>query len=431
MRCRGSGSASDTAARYARYLIISPTVKIFKRSSLSYKHTVSGALMVEFTQTEQDYINELLACIHEAISRNETVSYRLVNKTKLQKLLYLGISEFDLPVTHSWYLAGAIVESDQQVDEQFDSLPSTDSPDSPSMRKEAETEGNANIEELNNNVAEFAGAGDLDLPTRQGPKTNEPDEVTEDTIDPILFPAQSQESSDGEPDTSPDKLEGRRNDVVDFYANNIPEVVNDDTMHYLQKFYHDHAPDEYRDLYIQSTHLRIRLRSVTDIVSAYLNNETPDQSLGELVEEVGLDISDLHCTIRSSETLAQTLQPFVRGTDVIEDALMMLSQKEPDAYTKQDRSIASSLEDFYYYHVWRYPCLLISRETATGPSAESLRVQRQDRFEGFAAELEREIEQFEQLLDKAGLKPSYTDYPNQQDDIGGAVQDLASKYLEK
>jgi len=123
----------------------------------------------------------------------------------------------------------------------------------------------------------------------------------------------------------------------------------------------------YRDLYVQSTHLRTRLRDVETVVKTITEGEQPTQSLDELVDGIGLDVSDLHCSIQSSEDLQATFDDFVRGTDLIEDGLLMLSNRSPDELEPGHVETVQSMQEFFFYYVWRYPCLYISRETATGP----------------------------------------------------------------
>ncbi len=68
--------------------------------------------MVQLSTAEHTLVGDLLECLAIAIDQTAEVDPEYANKTKLQKLLYLAIDEFDLPLTYSWYLAGAIVPGD-------------------------------------------------------------------------------------------------------------------------------------------------------------------------------------------------------------------------------------------------------------------------------------------------------------------------------
>jgi hypothetical protein len=378
--------------------------------------------MVQLSTEELALVDDLLECIAEAMDRLENVDPEYASKTKLQKLLYLAIDEFNLPVTYSWYLAGAVVPDDavtpSDLQSAFSDLPTPDEPTTPSPRAESTVSEAA--EPVTEDTTEIAD--NIEIPKI------EPDYVEEDPLDPVLFSGDS--NRDTEPNGLPTELADRRVDVIDFYESKIPEVWSQNTMQFLQNFYLEHAPPAYRDLYVQSTHLRTRLREAEVTIESHLENEQPTRSIADIAEAASLDISDLHCTIRSSESLSATLDGFVSGTNLIEDGLMMLAKHEPESLTPAHQAAAKSMQEFYYYYVWRYPCLVISQETARGPSAESLRETHQVRLAGFEEELEREIDRFERELAKSGLKPDYTDYDMPDDELTETIVSLSDHYLE-
>ncbi|SFR96964.1 hypothetical protein SAMN05216559_1747 [Halomicrobium zhouii] len=371
--------------------------------------------MGHLSAAERALVDELLDCIAEAMRRQDDVDPAYASKTKLQKLLYLAIDEFDLPVTHSWYLAGAVVPGDGATPAGLrSSFDDVTGPSGPSL----DADESAAPSDTDSAAAATDGFDDL-LDSVASPADDE-------TLDPILF---SPESA-GETDPSPDRLGDRRADVVDFYEATLPDVWYQRTMRFLQNFYLEHAPAAYRDLYVQSTHLRTRLHDVETVVKAITEGEQPTQSLDELVDDVGLDISDLHCSIQSSEELQSTFDGFVRGTDLIEDGLLMLATRSPDDLEPGHVATVQSMQDFFFYYVWRFPCLHISRETATGPSVESLRAERTDRLADFEDELQQEADRFERELAQAGLIPDYTDYSPPDDDVTETITSLADNYIE-
>ncbi len=366
--------------------------------------------MVQVSESERELIDDLLECIAEAMSNVDSVDTAYANKTKLQKLLYLSIDEFDLPITYSWYLAGAVLPGDpatpQALKSAFDRV---ESPEEPSISTSTEPERD-------------------DPPQENGTETD-PDE----TIEPILSSMISSSDIDSSNETNTiSSIDGHpRHNIVDFYTSELPDVWHQNTMRFLQNFYLEHAPEEYRDLYVQSTHLRIRLHDIEAAVEAHVKGDSPAQPIEEQVREVGLDISDLHMTIRKSEELSPTFETFVEGTNIIEDGLMMLAQKSPTELTDDHLEAIKSIQDFYYYYVWRYPCLIISSKTVTGPSAEILREERQEQLSDFKKRVSTELDNLKATLDDVGLQPSYTDYPHADDEIGNTVADLASHYFDQ
>jgi hypothetical protein len=392
--------------------------------------------MVQLSSTEHALVDDLLECLATAMARTDAVEPEYANKTKLQKLLYLAIDEFDLPLTYSWYLAGAIVPGDpvspSGLQTAFDDLPSTEQPSVDASESES--------------IPDDMGPSEPEPPTADASETEVKDTVADfkrelrsgdedETLDPVLFsdtaaPADASAESDPTNPAATDELGDRRDEVIDFYEQILPDVWYQNTMQFLQNFYLSHAPEEYRDLYLQSTHLRTRLHEVEQTVTAHIEGEKPDQDLSELTKAVGLEISDLHYSIRKSDSLAATLNDVVRGTDRIEDGLMMLAQLEPEDLTETHRQVVEEMRDFFYYSVWRLPCLVISQETATGPSADALSAQRQEQLASFDKRLRQRCREFERTLDRAGLKPTYADYDIPDDDVNQSVAELTETYLD-
>ncbi|MFD1646878.1 hypothetical protein [Haloarchaeobius litoreus] len=401
--------------------------------------------MVQLSNAERAVIDDLLACLAEAVNDVESVDPQYANKTKLQKLLYLAILEFDLPVTYSWYLAGAVLPNDPATPDRLASaLDELPRPDEPSIHESDADEpitedwDASTMEPVDDIIErELDVSTSEDAVTSDSPEVSGDDEAGEDSeqdpLDPVLFT----DSATMAPSAT-DRAEANisidgvnRRELIDFYRRTLPDVWHQNTMRFLQNFYLEHAPEAYRELYVQSTHLRIRLLDIQEAIVAHLDGETPPTPIDDLVHAAELDVSDLHQSIRKSETLQETFGGFVDGTDLIEDALVMLTQLSPDEYTESHRDAMGTLLDYYYYCVWRYPCLLISIETATGQSAAELQSERQTRFTDFETTLQARGRDLEVTLDDAGLLPGYADYPVPDgDDVTDKISDLSNAYFD-
>ena len=378
--------------------------------------------MAQLSQSERDLVDDLLECIAEAMTDVDSVESTYANKTKLQKLLYLAIEEFDLPITYSWYLAGAVLPEDAATPQTLQSaFGRLESPDEPSIDHDASM------------AAPQSEPTEGDQTSEDGSTADAP--TSEDPLDPVLFSTAAEDDfsvPDDPSRTDPASIAGYpRGDIVDFYRTELPNVWQQNTMRFLQNFYLEYGPAKYRDLYVQSTHLRIRLKDIEQAVEARVNGEEPATPVEQLVRQAGLDISDLHMSIREQETLRGTFDYFVKGTDLIEDALMVLAQQQPTKLSRDHVDILNQIQDFYYYYVWRYPCLAISQETATGPSAEDLRNVRKNQLDGFESTLEAEIESLETNLAQVGLQPSYSDYPTTDDTVSDAIGGLTNQYFNQ
>lgn len=385
--------------------------------------------MVHLTPAEGAYIDDLLACLAAAIDRRGDIPPEYANKTKLQKLLYLAIDEFDLPVTYSWYLAGSVVPGDPATTEALTTAGLDISPRGPSIDEtQDETfDPDASITTDEQPEEETTETG---LPKRRDSEEDKP------IIDPVLF-TDSLSSNTSESDGRSFEVSlidhvDSRDVVIDFYVDILPTVWHQTTMRFLQNFYRDHAPDQYRSLYLTSIHLRTHLLDAEDAVRACVEGEQPTRSLADIADSIRMEVSDLHYYIRANDELADTLGAVVEGTTIIEDVFMLLEQAEPDELTDTHTEAIETLQDFFYYHVWRYPCLIISRETAVGPQAEELRTERDERLETFGRELEKQCEEVRNALAEIDLVPQLEDFPPlANDDVTEELSTLSKEYFQQ
>lgn len=354
--------------------------------------------MVTLTEHESELIDQLLAVLEESIEKLPSVDLEFANKVKVQKLLFFAIDEYDLPITYSWYLAGAVVPN-RDIGPQSLQGPQSEptGPTGPSLSSQS-----------NDNSSATADS---------------------EEIDPILFSQTDSQQAETPPY---DLTEYVPHDELDrFFRQKVPEVWQDKTMRFLQNFYQAKAPEEYRLLYIESTHIRTHLQELRDVLDQYVTGETPDTEIGAIRNSIELSISDLHYYIRQNEELTETFEIVVEGTDLIEDATMCLDNMDSSSYTQKHVAAIESLKEFFFYYVWKYPCLLISQITATGPQAEELTQRREQTYETFGEDVLNQRSELTDELSSLGLVPSYDDYQGFEDEqLAETLNDLSTEYLE-
>lgn len=357
--------------------------------------------MVQLTYNEAALVDQLFDTIEEAMASLSDIDSTYANKTKLQKLLYLAIDKYDIPITFSWYLAGAVIP-DQSIGP--DSLVnSTIKPTTP---------GGPTVSSVG-----------PDLPDQDN---NTPDPAP---VSPILFNGNTGGSNGDSPYDL--KTYVARDELVEFYRQELPSVWHEQTMRFLQNFYQEMAPEDYRLLYIESTHLRTHLTELTNTVESHIQGDSPTQSIEVIRESIELSISDLHYYLRSNDILQQTFEVVVTGTDLIEDVLMMLEQYSPAEITEDHLTLLKEIQDFFYYYVWKYPCLLISEETASGPCASKLRSTQAKEFKTFDEQIRKRHAELEASLEAANLLPGPDDYPSfDNQETAETLTDLSSRYYE-
>jgi len=362
--------------------------------------------MVTLTNPESDLVIQLLDALEEAITAVPAVDITYANKTKIQKMIYFAVDEYDIPVTYSWYLAGAVVPDRSIGPGALESAPSgPNDPSDPSQSSDASTDAD---------------------PDSHDASTDEP------TVDPILFTgSQDTETDSGSAPEADPSAYINRDELISFYRSVLPDVWNEQTMRFLQNFYHEKAPERYRLLYIESTHLRTHLAELAEVIEQHLDGKPTNRSVEELKESIELSISDLHYYLRQDDQLRQTFELVVDGTGLIEDALLSLSRLDADALTETHLEAVKELKEFFFYYVWKYPCLLISQRTATGPQAAELSAERAAEFEAFEEAIADRRGELVAELSAADLLPGPSDYPPIEDpQVAETLSDLSAEYLE-
>jgi len=401
-----------------------PHGKILIRITACSTHTryfARGVLMVQLNPSEMRLTEDVLACLGDAIEQSERIELAYANKTKIQKLLYLAIDEFDLPVTYSWYLAGSVVPdstvSPATVAEVTPELPQPDQPSTSDISPGAQTDEQGPATSCRVNETRDVGADTTQSDSRP--------------LDPVLFPdVPTNQSAADLPGALANHVANRQT-VVEFFTRVIPDVWHQETMRFLQNFYNEHAPSQYRSLYVTSAHLRTHLLDAEDAVAATLRGETPARSLTDITQALRLDISDLHYYLKRDDDLATTLESVVEGTAVIEDAFLRLEQLDNDELTPAHRDALGDIQEFVYYTGWRHPCLIISRNTASGPQATQLREERNTALAQFETTAEQSRDDLSETLAAAGLLPDASDISLPEDKLSDSIATLTREYLDQ
>jgi hypothetical protein len=409
--------------------------------------------MVSLNTEEKETIDALASCLSIAVNNSASTDYSQLNKTKTQKLIYLAIDEFDLPVSYCWYLAGSMVESESispdTVESAFDTLPQ---PDSPSMEKAHEHDDDSSDDEDSSNEshpprrldADSEMAKEFELTTSSEDRldssidnadtttvgtetesTSEPSVTPEDPIFDLEHP-DAVDPSDIAPSNDTDFP---TKDIIDFLESQLDNYPLTSNEEFLMHFYHHHAPKQYRTLYESSLHIRGDLRSIRDHLESAQQNGCSLDGLNQKINRVTDHITKLHFELSEHDELRPTIRDVISGTDLIEDALMMVNQLSKDEINSALIDAIEELQSLFFNGIWKYPVLKISTKTATGPSADKIRERSDARFNSFEDKLYELQTEAEEKLSQAGLIPSFEDYPEpENDDMGTAITDLFTQY---
>lgn len=216
-------------------------------------------------------------------------------------------------------------------------------------------------------------------------------------------------------------------DIVDFYrrSNFTPGLdqaswyAND--LDFLAAFYESHAPEEYRDLYLGNVALRQHLGSAIEKVRKARQEPSVDPLSPvfgtEQYEDVGRAAARIHLGLAGIDFLSQTLDEVREFTNLVEDAFLVLSQTRASEVTESQVAALEELKQVYNECIWEYPALLMSKETAKGPNAPTLRKWSAQKHFTVEDNLQKHIDSVSQSCENAGLVPSSAQYPDHDDDV--------------
>lgn len=403
--------------------------------------------MVSLSNEEEELVEALASCLGLAVRESPHAEFSDLNKTKTQKLLYLAIDQFDLPVSYCWYLAGSLVESSAASPGAIEtSLEEAPSPQSPTPLDDVhETDDTSTEDDSDSDVAssppdvmseiarEFEMTTSFEdereyLDQPDGPEDREGAQPLEHSK-PESIPSPEAATADLSEISVPDEVDFPTRKVVDFLKSRLSSYPLGSTDEFLLHFYHHHAPEEYRELYESSLHVRAELRAITQQLRAAADDNGNLEGLSRKIDRLGDHITDLHLRLYEHESLRPTVRSVVRSTDVIEDALLMVENLTESHVRDHHVAALEELQTFFYSGVWKYPALRIAADTAVGPSAGRIRQTRERQFEAFGDELDTMQSDVVETLSEAGLIPSVSDYPGPQDDAANdAITDLFSHY---
>jgi hypothetical protein len=304
-------------------------------------------------------LNNMLTAIELAVDDAIETPGRRVTRTEQEKLCYFLIEEFDIPVTYSWYLAGANTKITGEPSVNESRVESTSGPVSPDQ-------------------------GYSDEVTR----------YRNQLVNTEFFPGYS-----------------------------LEDIWYTDKNEFLMDFYEACAPEEYLDLYLISTEIRAKLESIEETITEGTDNYSlsaftdsgPEPLLDRQTEEkFRLLISDFHLELSEIDDLQEIVPTVTMGTDVIEQVLAQLTTTE--SLTPDQQELVSEVFQYFYDDVWRYPAFYISTQTATGPNYHHLKEEHAERFINFHKELRAQADQLRSRCEANGLYPPMNHHSERIDD---------------
>ena len=291
---------------------------------------------------EDDLLEDIKEGVEIAMNRRG-YDEDAVDPIKLNKLAYFAIQEFELPITYGWYKYGpAPVNVARQVVDL-----------SPRPSEEVAAADEPRIRNLNHG-------------------NRSPEEYS-------YFYAE---------------------DLVEF-----ERILETPTKEYLVTFYFEHAPDEFRDLYIASAELQQVLDEIKDGVSWHVQG---DEYVSLLDKRFPRIIHEVRSNPRLRESVGAIEQYERLFTDVVTTAT---NQSE---LTEAQQRFIGRLVDNFYGGAWNYIALLVSRATvdlSPGTNQQQLRNSIEEDLRDLRTECPREQSRLAERATQFDLRSDSTE-PN-------------------
>ncbi|MDQ2052908.1 hypothetical protein RBH26_20920 [Natronolimnohabitans sp. A-GB9] len=205
------------------------------------------------------------------------------------------------------------------------------------------------------------------------------------------------------------------------------------TLEFLEKFYTIHAPEKYKELYLQNIELRRVFEDTTHEISSLRESQSGSgTSLSDFgssrsvdyYKRAGRTAARLHMELATIPELEEALEPVREFTDLLEDVLMELAKIEQSNLKARHRTAIDSLETFYNDQAWEYPAAIIMRDTAEGPNSDWVVNQAEQKLDTLREEYTTDLEDQRRLCAEAGLLPKAHDYPSHDDEVASAISGM-------
>jgi len=155
-------------------------------------------------------------------------------------------------------------------------------------------------------------------------------------------------------------------DYADFFTefDEFEVMLETETKPYLRDFYERYAPEKYRDLYLSSIFLQLRIDEIPESVEFIGENS-------DIYSEVSELLNDLYKEILLIDTLSEVVEPFQYYKMVMKNVVAAANRK--DSLEENSEQLIERIRDYFYNSTWYYVALLISKDTVTGENKDRLR----------------------------------------------------------
>ncbi|WP_435101133.1 hypothetical protein [Halarchaeum sp. P4] len=217
-------------------------------------------------------------------------------------------------------------------------------------------------------------------------------------------------------------------DFQDFYRFGSYEPslehANEPLLPFLRRYYHIHAPDRFHELYLVNVRLREALQELRRATDPETNKQLSRAAGEQLYRDVAQLTSRLEillCDDYVYYPVATVIPQYLR---LLEQSFAGMATQETELATHERYTFALEIEDFYNEVAWTKIAHCISRETAVGPGADTLKEQSKNALRDFEPEFTAEVENLKETCIRVGAFPAPSDYPARTDETSSTLEEL-------
>jgi Fe-S-cluster formation regulator IscX/YfhJ len=255
---------------------------------------------------ETEALRDIVEGLGAAIAEEKSWEKEQLDPIKFNKLLFLAVRDFELPITYQWYRYGADF-----------------------------TRQGVHIDEL------------APRPLSEMPSPDEP-RVSEAEFT----------SGDGLPSPA---------DAKEFYLRNrddIDQLFGEDTKEFLRSFYKDYAPEDLEEVYTACAVFQVSMDSIGHADEPGEAKAFIEEHIDTLLDE----LKTLKVAVMRSEIISDVDERFFDYTDLLEDVLVTVADRDDELEATEERALESVVR-FFYNEAWQLVALKIAVQETHGTNA--------------------------------------------------------------
>jgi hypothetical protein len=185
----------------------------------------------------------------------------------------------------------------------------------------------------------------------------------------------------------------------------LTEWWGEDQLDFVEKFYEDYAPEEYKSIYLANISI---LRNTSNIrEDMHYGRNCADKSD---YDQVCKAMIALKRGILSADRLNENYEYIKEASHLVEDVFLTLSNSPRNSISTGQQTALDRLTTFYRDTVWLMIAYSMSHDSAAGPNANVVRSRALSKTQEIRSSFFEELSENKAICNSVGLLPDIEDY---------------------